>query len=348
MILLKSLLNELSNWTAIKKDSGKLVSFMSKQTRDAAIKKGTHVDSKTNKPTQKNKKVNIKKPISKPKNTNIFGTNKKEEPIKSPNVPIKSRTLDTIDNLYDNMISRWTGEKQKSVLKIEKATIKKQGEWVRNLIKDDVDVNKYNTIMYNWQNWSDKNSLKSIDKLLKNYPPPPIETKEPIYRGIILSKKEYLKLLEDFNNKKNIKLPISSFTTSFETAADFANPIEHPLMIKTGDKPYSVVFRVKSECDKLNAFSMNSNIASKRLKSYSESFSNEHEVLMSSNQKYKVDKINYVKFSDKKSFAKSMAFIDLIQKCAKNEVIENDMDLTNDEFYTNIFQTHMRLNKKGD
>jgi hypothetical protein len=348
MMLLKSLLNELSNWTAIKKDSGKIVSFISKQNRDAAIKKGTHVDSKTNKPTQKNKKVNTKKPVSKPKRTNVFGTNKKEEPIKSPNVPIKSRTLDTIDNLYDNMVSRWNVEKQKSVAKIEKTAIKKQGEWVKNLVKGGVDVNKYDTIMYNWQNWSDKKSLKSIDKLLKNYPPPPIETKEPIYRGIIVSKKEYLKLLEDFNNKKNIKLPISSFTTSFETATDFANPIEHPLMIKTGDKPYSVVFRVKSECDKLNAFSMNSNIASKRLKPYSESFSHESEVLMPSNQKYKVDKINYVKFSDKKSFAKSMVFIDLVQKCAKNEAIEDDVDLTNDEFYTNIFQTHMRLDKEGD
>ena len=347
-MLLKSLLNELSNWTAIKKDSGKIVSFMSKQTRDAAIKKGTHVDSKTNKPTQKNKKVNPQKPVSKPKKANVFATNKKEEPLKSPNVPIKSRTLDTIGNLYDNMVSRWTDEKQKSVSKIEKAAIKKQGEWVKNVFKTGVSVDKYDSIMYNWQNWSDKGSLKSIDKLLKNYPPPPIETKEPIYRGIILSKKEYTKLLEDFNNKKNIKLPISSFTTSFETATDFANPIEHPLMIKTGDKPYSVVFRVKSECDKLNAFSMNSNIASKRLKPYSESFSHESEVLMPSNQKYKVDKINYVKFSDKKSFAKSMAFIDLIQKCTQNEEIEGDVDLTNDEFYTNIFQTHMRLDKERD
>jgi hypothetical protein len=349
-MLLKSLLNELSNWTAIKKDSGKIVSFMSKQTRDAAIKKGTHIDSKTNKPTQKNKKANPKKPVSKPKRANVFGTNKKEEPIKSPNVPIKSRTLDTIGNLYDNMISRWTGEKQKSVLKIEKAAIKKQGEWVKNVFKTGVSVDKYDTIMYNWQNKADKGSLKSIDKLLKNHPPPPIETKEPIYRGIILSKKEYTKLLEDFNNKKNIKLPISSFTTSFETAADFANPIEHPLMIKTGDKPYSVVFRVKSECDKLNAFSMNSNIASIRLKlnGLVQSFSHEHEVLMPSNQKYKVDKINYVKFSDKKSFAKSMAFIDLVQTCTQNEAIEDDVDLTNDEFYTNIFQTHMRLDKEGD
>jgi hypothetical protein len=344
-MLLKSLLNELSNWTAIKKDSGKIVSFMSKQTRDAAIKKGTHVDSKTKKPSQKNKKVNTKEPASKPKRANVFGTNKKEEPIKSPNVPIKSRTLDTIGNLYDNMVSRWTGEKQKSVLKIEKAAIKKQGEWVKDFIKNAAAASAYDTIMYNWQNKADKGSLKSIDKLLKNYPPPPIETKEPIYRGIILSKKEYTKLLEDFNNKKNIKLPISSFTTSFETAADFANPIEHPLMIKTSDKPYSVVFRVKSECDKLNAFSMNSNIVSKRLKPYSESFSHEHEVLMSSNQKYKVDKINYVKFSDKKSFAKSMAFIDLVQVCTQNEAIEDDMDLTNDEFYTNIFQTQMRINK---
>ncbi len=345
MILLKSLLNELSNWTAIKKDSGKLVSFMSKQTRDAAIKKGTHVDSKTNKPTSKNKKDNTKKPVSKPKRTNVFGTNKKEEPIKSPNVTIKSRTLDTIDNLYDNMVSRWTDTKQKSVTKIQKAAIKQQGQWIKNLIKDGaIDADSYHFLMLDWQNKADKDALNSIDKLFKKHTPPPIETKEPVYRGIIVSKKEYLKLLEDFNNKKNIKLPISSFTTSFESATNFANPIEHPV-VNTSNKPYSVVFRVKSECDKLNGFSMNSNIVSKRLRDMVEAFSHEQEVLMPSNQKYKVDKINYVKFSDKKSFAKSMAFIDLVQKCAKNEAIENDMDLTNDEFYKNIFQTHMRLDE---
>ena len=342
MILLESLLTEISHWTAIKKDSGKVVYFMSKQNKDAAIKKGTHIDPNQNKKVKKNKK-----PVGKPIAPSGFRVNKKEEPIKSPNVPIKSRTLDTIANLYKHMVSKWTGEKQKSVSKIEKAAIKKQGEWVKNLIKDDVDVDKYDTIMYNWQNRADKASLKSIDKLLKNYPPPPIETKEPIYRGIILSKKEYTKLLEDFNNKKNIKLPIGSFTTFFDTATQFANPIEHPV-IDESHKPYSVVFRVKSECDRLNAFSMNSNIVSKRLRGIAKVFSNEHEVLMPSNQKYKVDKINYVKFSDKKSFAKSMAFIDLVQKCAKNEVIEDDVDLTNDEFYKNIFQTPMRLDKKGD
>jgi hypothetical protein len=93
---------------------------------------------------------------------------------------------------------------------------------------------------------------------------------------------------------------------------------------------------------------MNSNIVSKRLRGIAKVYSDEHEVLMPSNQKYKVDKINYVKFSDKISFAKSMAFIDLVQKCAKNEAIDDDLDLTNDEFYKNIFQTPMRLDKKGD
>jgi hypothetical protein len=347
-MLLKSLLNELSNWTAIKKDSGKIVSFMSKQTRDAAIKKGTHIDSKTKKPANKNKKVNIKKPVGKTLSPNDFGVNKKEAPIKSPNVTIISKTIDDIDNLYDNMVSRWADKKEKHVVKIEKAAIKEQGEWIKNLMKDGIiDIDNYDSIMANWQKNADKDSLNSIDKFLKKYQPPPIETNEPVYRGIIVSKKEYVKLLEDFNNKKNIKLPIGSFTTFFDTATQFANPIEHPV-VTTSNRPYSVVFRVKSECDKLNAFSMNSNIASKGLRGIAKVFSDEHEVLMSSNQKYKVDKINYVKFSDKYSFAKSMAFIDLVQKCAKNEAIEDDVDLTNDEFYTNIFQTHMRLDKEGD
>jgi hypothetical protein len=348
MILLESLLNEISNWTAIKKDSGKVVYFMSKQNRDAAIKKGTHIDPVQNKKVKKNKKPTTKKPVGKPIAPSGFRVNKKEEPIKSPKIPIKSRTLDTIGNLYDNMVSRWADKKEKHVVKKEKAVIKQQGEWLKKLIKDGViNSDGYNRAMFDWQYNVNKSALTAIDKFLKKYQPPPIETNEPVYRGIIVSKKEYLKLLEDFNNKKNIKLPIGSFTTFFDTATKFANPIEHPV-IDESHKPYSVVFRVKSECDRLNAFSMNSNIVSKQLKAVAKKYSDEHEILMPSNQKYKVDKINYVKFSDKKSFAKSMAFIDLVQTCAKNEAIEDDMDLTNDEFYKNIFQTHMRLDKKGD
>lgn len=346
MILLESLLTEISHWTAIKKDSGKVVYFMSKQNRDAAIKKGTHIDSKTKKPIKK--KANIKKPVGKPIAPSDFRVNKKEEPIKSRKVPIQTRILDTIDNLYKHMVSRWADKKEKNVVKIEKAVIKQQGEWLKKLIKDGaINSDRYDSDMLDWQKSANRDSLNSIDKFLKKNPPPPIQTKEPVYRGIIVSKKEYLKLLEDFNNKKNIKLPIGSFTTFFDTATQFANPIEHPV-VNESNKPYSVVFRVKSECDKLNAFSMNSNIVSKRLRGIAKVYSDEHEILMPSNQKYKVDKINYVKFSDKKSFAKSMAFIDLVQTCAKNEAIEDDMDLTNDEFYKNIFQTHMRLDKKGD
>jgi hypothetical protein len=348
MILLESLLKEISHWTAIKKDSGKVVYFMSKQNRDAAIKKGTHIDPIQNKKVKKNNKPTTKKPVGKPIAPSGFRVNKKEEPIKSAKVPIKSRTLDTIGNLYDNMVSRWADKKEKHVVKKEKAVIKQQGEWLKKLIKDGViNSDEYDNAMHDWQYNVNKSALNAIDKFLKKYQPPPIETNEQVYRGIILSKKEYTKLLEDFNNKKNIKLPIGSFTTFFDTATKFANPIEHPV-IDESHKPYSVVFRVKSECDRLNAFSMNSNIVSKQLKAVVKKYSDEHEVLMPSNQKYKVDKINYVKFSDKKSFAKSMAFIDLVQKCAKNEAIEDDIDFTNDEFYKNIFQTHMRLDKKGD
>jgi hypothetical protein len=342
MILLESLFNEISNWTAIKKDSGKIVSFVSKQNKDAAIKKGTHID-----PNQ-NKKVKMKKPVGKPIAPSGFRANKKEVPIESPNVNVISKTIGNIDNLYKHMVSRWADKKEKNVVKIEKAVIKQQGEWLKKLIKDGaINSDRYDSDMLDWQKSANRDSLNSIDKFLKKNPPPPIQTKEPVYRGIIVSKKEYLKLLEDFNNKKNIKLPIGSFTTFFDTATQFANPIEHPV-VDESNKPYSVVFRVKSECDKLNAFSMNSNIVSKRLRGIAKVYSDEHEILMSSNQKYKVDKINYVKFSDKISFAKSMAFIDLVQKCAKNEGVDDDIDFTNDEFYKNIFQTHMRLDKKGD
>ena len=269
-------------------------------------------------------------------------------PIQSPNVTILSRKVDDIDNLYKHMVHSWASKKEKNVVKIEKATIKKQGEWVKKIITDKViPIDLYNKTIESWQHSMDRNALYNIDELLKNIPPPPIETKEPVYRGMIVSKKNYLKILEDFNNKKNIKLPIGSFTTFFDTATQFANPESHPVADET-HKNYSVIFRVKSECDRLNGFSMNSNIVSKKIRDTVKEFSDEHEVLMASNQKYKVDKINYVKFSDEFSPAKSMTFIDLVQKCAKNEGVDDDLDFTKDEFYKNLLQTNMRLDKKGD
>ena len=344
MISLQSLLNEAPKFTAIAKDSGKLVYFKNKQTKDAAIKNGTHIDPKV-KP----------KDINTPKSSDLFkgdyekkrGTNVKG-PIQSPKVKIISKKIDDIVNLYFHMNLNWNNKKEKEVVKIEKATIKKQGEWTKKIIKDEVvSVNLYSKMMEEWQKSMNKYALGLIDKLLKINPPPPIETKEPVYRGMILSKKDYVKILEDFNNKKNVKLPIGSFTTFFDTATQFANPESHPVADET-HKNYSVVFRVKSECDKLNGFAMNSNILYKNIRDTAKQFSDEHEVLMASNQKYKVDKINYVKFSDKFSPAKSMAFIDLVQKCAKNEEVDDDLDFTKDEFYKNLFQTNMRLKKKGD
>ena len=350
MIVLKSLLNEAPQFTAIAKDSGKLVYFKSKQSKDAAIKKGTHTEPKGNKKPDYFDKIQkylktadlFKGDYSKKRNTKV------KTPIQSPNVTILSKKVDDIDNLYKHMVDNWADKKEKEVVKIEKATIKKQSEWIKKIIKDKVlPIDLYNNIMDAWQGDADKTALDDIDELLKHIPPPPIETKEPVYRGMILSKKDYVKILEDFNNKKNVKLPIGSFTTFFDTATKFANPQSHPVADET-HKNYSVVFRVKSECDKLNGFSMNSNIVSKKIRDTVKKYSDEHEVLMASNQKYKVDKINYVKFSDDLSPAKSMAFIDLVQKCSKSEGVDDDLDFTKDEFYKNLFQTNMRLDKKGD
>ena len=353
MILLRELLEakaKTTDFSAISNETGKLVYFSTKDTMDAAVKAGTHAKPKTDKKQDYFDKIQqylktkdlFKGDYSKKRNTKV------KVPIQSPNVTILSRTVDDIDNLYKHMVDNWASKKEKNVVKIEKATIKKQGEWVNGLIKNKVlPINLYNSIMDAWQGDADRTALGDIDELLKHIPPPPIETKEPVYRGMILSKKDYVKILEDFNNKKNVKLPIGSFTTFFDTATKFANPQSHPVADET-HKSYSVVFRVKSECDKLNGFCMNSNIVSKEIRDIVKKYSDEHEVLMPSNQKYKVDKINYVKFSDEFSAAKSMAFIDLVQKCAKNEAVDDDLDFTKDEFYKNIFQTNMRLDNKGD
>jgi hypothetical protein len=353
MILLRELFEakpKTTDFSAISNETGKLVYFSTKDTMDAAVKAGTHAKPKTDKKQDYFDKIQkylktkdlFKGDYSKKRNTKV------KVPIQSPNVTILSRKVDDIDNLYKHMVDSWASKKEKNVVKIEKATIKKQGEWVKKLITDKViPIDLYNKTMEAWQHSMDKNALGNIDELLKNIPPPPIETKEPVYRGMIVPKKDYLKILEDFNNKKNVKLPIGSFTTFLDTATQFANPKSHPVADEN-HKNYSVVFRVKSECDKLNGFSMNSNIVSKKIRNTVKEFSDEHEVLMASNQKYKVDKINYVKFSDEFSPAKSMTFIDLVQKCAKNEGVDDDLDFTKDEFYKNLLQTNMRLDKKGD
>jgi hypothetical protein len=141
MILLESLLKEVSHWTAIKKDSGKVVYFMSKQNKDAAIKKGTHIDPNQNKKVKKNKKTTAKKPVGKPIAPSGFRANKKEVPIESPNVNVISKSIGNIDNLYKHMVSRWADKKEKNFV-IRTLHFRLKNKYESFLLKQAYEVNQ--------------------------------------------------------------------------------------------------------------------------------------------------------------------------------------------------------------
>jgi hypothetical protein len=144
-------------------------------------------------------------------------------------------------------------------------------------------------------------------------------------------------MLNDFSKNSNIKIPIGSFSTSLDVSTQFATD--------TDDKQFSVIFRVKSQCNKINGLFLNSHgeANNHRLKELTRVFGYEHEILMPSNQKYNIDKINNISFDELYDNVNSMTIVDLIQECSQDENFDDNLsDLSDTTFYKQIFQTHQR------
>jgi len=332
MILLSEMFED-KKYSAISKETGKKVYFSSKQHKDAAIKAGTHKDP--------NSKIQLKKVVGK----SVFPTKEKPNPLPSvrrTKVPVKKIKHSDI-KFYHNWRNTWNEKHLTAINKLNLKTANKQGK----LMQDITDKEKENIIqriglaMHEWQNKNNWYYLKFIDAFLKKHEGFTIPTKDYIQRGIAVSKKVRDKILEDFSNPKTVKLPISSFSLKLGTALQFSVDREEGIF---GKKNHSVIFRVKSECGNLKAYNMNANMGwVKKGKEHFGEYAHEMEILMPSNQRYVVEKINRYKFNVEDE-TKSTTVIHLIQKCGKFESVETEnlLDLSEDKFYEAVFTIRNR------
>jgi hypothetical protein len=322
MLSLRKILLEVTKFAAKSKDSGKLVYFKTKQAKDTAIKKGTHQDPKET-PKEKSKVVPIK-------GNSIFP----KEKTNTSKVEINKRTDKNIDTFFVKELDVWNKQKHPLLKNIEAKTEKTQQNWLNKFNKNN--KKELQSAISSWQSDWNRSGLNNVDNIITKNPPPPIETSEKIFRGKIIYKKDLEKLIKTFNTKQEIKLPIRSFSTDLKIVYNLFNMLND---LDENLPQCAVVMSVKSECNKLNGIYLPAMLPMKN------SFSDEKEVLMPSNQIFKVNKIHNIEFTKSKNY-NSLIVIDLIQKCNKNEDIENHiLDLTNDEFIQNLLQTPMRTKK---
>ena len=334
MILLSKIFED-KKYSAISKETGKVVYFGSKQSKDNAIKAGTHKDPKQ-------KKVQLKKPVGTP----IFPTNGRPNPLPSARrkeVPIRTIKHKEI-YFYNRWRDSWNEKHREKVRKLDTKTAKSQSKIMMDITDREKDVytQAIGNAMYKWQNNNDNSQLKRIDSFLKKHNDFIVPTNKFIQRGIAVSKQVRDKILEDFSNPKTVKLPIGSFSLRLGTALSFSQDRDD------SKKVHSIVFRVKSECGKIKGYNMNSNLYwVKKGKEYFSDYEDEMEVLMPSNQRYVVEKIHKYKFDKDAVLTKSTTVIDLIQKCGKFEAVETEtlLDLSDDKFYEAVFTIRNRPKK---
>ena len=162
---------------------------------------------------------------------------------------------------------------------------------------------------------------------MKKNPPPPIKTDDYVYRGITLNKDAYNKLIKDFTNRNEVKLPMQSSSLNLGVALGFA----------AGDRQNHIIFKCKSDCNKLNGYYLPSGNTT------SHAYDSEQEILMTSNQKYTINKIEENQTNDRGNI--KFTTIEMTQNCLQKEDVENsEADYTNDEFYKYIFQYKPRKN----
>lgn len=335
MILLSEIFED-KKYSAVSKKTGKVVYFGSKQSKDSAIKAGTHKDPKQ-------KKIQLKKPVGTP----IFPTNGRPNPLPSvrrKEVPIKKINHSHV-KFNHNWRETWNDKHRPAVDKLDVKTAKSQAKLMMDIMDNVKEkyVQRLGLSMHEWQNKNNNSYLKYIDAFLKKFNGFEIPTKEYVQRGIAVSKKVADKILKDFSNPKTIKLPIGSFSMKLATALQFAVDRD----AYNVPKNHSVIFRVKSECGNLKAYNMNANIHwIKKGKEYFGDYEHEMEVLMPSNQRYVVEKINRYKFNAEDE-VQSSTIIHLIQKCGKFEGVETEnlLDLSDDKFYEAVFTIRNRPKK---
>jgi len=233
--------------------------------------------------------------------------------------------------------------------KINEYNKKLQSNWVKNSINKNEN---YPVLMWEYQVEISKKALNEIDEMLKSVPPPPIKAKA-LYRGMAVKPEDLKTFLSNFSEGKDIKLPISSFSLDPNTATDFATNINNGNTLLGESHNQSVLIKVINKNNSFNGFSMNSNVG--KFDPYEvhhewdiEEYEYQQEILMPSNNNYKVIKVETKQMKGARSFTN----ITLEQIGIKNE-----MKLIQfiDDTETDILKKHLQypnrvslLYKKGE
>lgn len=156
-----------------------------------------------------------------------------------------------------------------------------------------------------------------IDKYIQKNPPPPIQMKSPVWRGMGMDKSSYNKFLKMLEGKSEIKLPPSSFSFDVNTAVEFAAQTQQ------------VIINLRSECNELNAIALSELPGQESI--YSDK---EKELITPSNATYKIESVKTVEFEYN---VDKITMVNLIQKCGMTESVDTFADFSKDEFMDSLF-----------
>jgi hypothetical protein len=226
----------------------------------------------------------------------------------------------TVEGGLRNFINKEKGgDTDNSFVGISQANNKNQSKWVKRQAKKNKN---YIKDMYSYQSMINKQALNRIDEMLKSDAPPPVQTKA-LYRGMAMTSKDYSSFMKSFKEGNTIDLPISSFSLDANTATEFANNIGNANATINKENNQSIIMKVVNPRNTFNGFCMNANIGNVSAQTLpgvlTDNFGTwggQHEVLLPSNNKYKVVKTESKKMQGGRSFT----VITLEQIGTKNEI----------------------------
>ena len=245
----------------------------------------------------------------------------------------------TVDGGLRNFIKKERGDDtDNSFVKVSEANNKNQSKWVKEQAKKNKN---YVNDMFAYQEMISKDALNRIDEMLKSDSPPPVQAKA-LYRGMAMTPKDYSSFMKSFKEGGNIDLPISSFSLDSRTATEFANNVGNANALVDKANNQSIIMKVINSNNTFNGFCMNANIGNVSAKKPDATFGNDfgdwegqHEVLLPSNNKYKVVKTEAKKMEG----GRSLTIVTLEQIGIKNEIRLKEF-INNDE--TDILKKHLQ------
>ena len=200
------------------------------------------------------------------------------------------RSLDT-PTTVSGELQKITRDGKKAYSKMGKvlaSTNQSHSEWANG--QDD----SYDQEMKAWQINIDKEALQQIDQRMKDDPPPPIQTEQPVYRGMAMNGDDLKNFLSEFNNGSSVELPIGAFSFDSSVAGEFADTqVSHdyrPNAAMGDDAVHAVMMIVRGSSNSLNGLYMNGNGSREKLNWQTQEYASQEEVLLPSGQ-YKISNV---------------------------------------------------------